>query len=156
MLSFIYFKKLLAYYSTFHTSQYWFKSLYNYSTISSSFAFLYIFNFKQLNNFASILNVFNIYFFRKEVFYTKLKYSRVPQFDTSATASAAFLSASVGILICEKTGFELMDGGDFLYLILYLGIVYWSLTHLVRLMNSSTFLLSYWFLLGWSLVKSIL
>nr|QTT61058.1 hypothetical protein [Euplotes vannus] len=66
---------------------------------------------------------YTLYFLVKEVFYTKLKYSRVPQFDTSAGAAASFLSGLFGFMVCEKFGFELIDSGDFLFAILYLVLV---------------------------------
>lgn len=65
-------------------------------------------------------NDFIIYFLNKEVFYTKLKYSRVPQFDTSSGAAASFTSGLYGFMVCEKFGFELIDSGDFLFAVLYL------------------------------------
>lgn len=83
-------------------------------------------------------NGFRVYFLKKEVFYTKLKYSRVPQFDTSAGAVASFLSGLYGFMICEKFGFELLDSGDFLFVVLYLvsaflvGVIY------VQLLNYPT------------------
>ncbi len=65
-------------------------------------------------------NDFIIYFLNKEVFYTKLKYSRVPQFDTSSGAAASFLSGLYGFMVCERFGFELIDSGDFLFAVLYI------------------------------------
>ena len=65
-------------------------------------------------------DTFTVYFLTKEVFYTKLKYSRVPQFDTSSGAVASFLSGLFGFMVCERFGFELIDSGDFLFFILYL------------------------------------
>lgn len=73
-------------------------------------------NKKYFNNF----NNFNIFFLRKERIYTKLKYSRVPQFDTSSGAIASLLAALLGFLITEKFGFELIDSGDFYLIIMYL------------------------------------
>ena len=61
----------------------------------------------------------NIYFIKKEKIYTKLKYSRVPQFDTSSGAVASLLAALLGFLITERFGFELLDSGDFYIIILY-------------------------------------
>ena len=63
---------------------------------------------------------FNFYFLRKEVLYTKLKYSRVPQFDTSSGAVASLISGFYGFLVCERFGFELLDSGDFLFTVMYL------------------------------------
>lgn len=67
-----------------------------------------------------IFNLFNFNFLRKEKIYTKLKYSRVPQYDTVSGASAALFGGFLGYLICEKFGFELVDSGDFYFLFIYL------------------------------------
>jgi hypothetical protein len=64
-------------------------------------------------------DVFNINFLRKERIYTKLKYSRTPAYDIVSGGSAAFLSGFLGFLICEKFGFELLDGGDFYICFMY-------------------------------------
>jgi hypothetical protein len=56
---------------------------------------------------------FNLIFFRKEKIYTKLKYSRVPQYDAVSGGAAALLSGFLGYLITEKFGLELTDSGDF-------------------------------------------
>jgi hypothetical protein len=53
-----------------------------------------------------------VFFLRKEKTYTKLKYSRVPQYDTSSNASAALLAGLLGFIISEKFGFEMVDSGD--------------------------------------------
>jgi hypothetical protein len=50
---------------------------------------------------------------RKEKIYTKLKYSRVPQYDAVSGGSAAILAGFLGYLITEKFGLELLDSGDF-------------------------------------------
>jgi len=57
-------------------------------------------------------NALSIFFIRKERAYTKLKYSRVPQYDTSSNASAALLAGLLGFIISEKFGFEMVDSGD--------------------------------------------
>ena len=145
MYSFLFFKKLIQHNSIYDFNKYWLKSLIKYTEWNSSFTFLYT-NYTINKLYRNYINIITIYFFRKEIFYTKLKYSRVPQFDVSATGVASFLSAAVGVLICEKTGFELLDGGDFLYIILYIFIISWSLIHLVRLLNSTTFLLSFFYI----------
>lgn len=86
-----------------------------------------IFFFLHWNSSMSVITspktqsgLFTIYFLKKEVYYTKLKYSRVPQFDTSSGAVASFLSGMYGFLVCEKFGFELLDSGDFLFFVVYL------------------------------------
>lgn len=63
--------------------------------------------------------LFDINFIRKEKIYTKLKYSRVPQYDVVSGGSAALFAGFLGFLICEKFGFELLDSGDFFYLFMY-------------------------------------
>jgi len=57
--------------------------------------------------------LFDINFLRKEKIYTKLKYSRVPQYDAVSGGSAAILAGFLGYLITEKFGLELLDSGDF-------------------------------------------
>jgi hypothetical protein len=52
--------------------------------------------------------------------YTKLKYSRVPQGDIVSGGLAAILAAFFGYLITEKFGLELIDSGDFYFLLMYI------------------------------------
>lgn len=95
------------------------KSKYNNFSISRM---IYKFSFNKsesrLTHFF-FKNLFDINFLRKEKIYTKLKYSRVPQYDTASGASAALLAGFLGFLICEKFGFELLDSGDFYFLFMY-------------------------------------
>lgn len=90
---------------------------------------------------------YNIYFLRKESYYTKLKYSRVPQFDTSSNAVAALLSGFYGYLVCEKFGFELIDSGDFLFIALYLVLFSLIVVAILKIVegnfNLSTFVYSF-------------
>lgn len=65
-------------------------------------------------------NIFDLCFLKKEKIYTKLKYSRVPQYDIVSGGGAALLAGFLGFLICEKFGFELLDSGDFFYLFMYI------------------------------------
>lgn len=103
------------------SSDYWFNHLSETGQVSRLFYMLYWPSTTGRTKSYLLFNrFFRIYFLKKEVFYTKLKYSRVPQFDTSAGASASFLSGLYGFMICEKFGFELLDSGDFLFLVLYL------------------------------------
>lgn len=81
---------------------------------------------------------FSIYFLKKEIFYTKLKYSRVPQFDTSAGAVASFLSGMYGFMVCEKFGFELIDSGDFLFVVMYLAVLSFIVASFVSIVNTTT------------------
>jgi hypothetical protein len=57
--------------------------------------------------------IFDINFLRKEKIYTKLKYSRVPQYDLVSGGAAAIFAGFLGFLITEKFGLELLDSGDF-------------------------------------------
>lgn len=65
------------------------------------------------------VTIWNINFIRKERVYTKLKYSRTPSYDIVSAGVAALFAGLLGFLICEKFGFELLDGGDFLFLFIY-------------------------------------
>ena len=79
-----------------------------------------------------------LFFLRKEAYYTKLKYSRVPQFDTSAGAVASFTSGMYGFMVCEKFGFELLDSGDFIFMVLYIAIVCLIASLLTSIFNTTT------------------
>lgn len=84
----------------------------------------------------SFFNIlFDINFLKKEKIYTKLKYSRVPQYDIVSGASAALLAGFLGFLICEKFGFELLDSGDFYFLFMYLVFLSFSLRLFVKLFS---------------------
>jgi hypothetical protein len=72
---------------------------------------------KNINN--NLWNYFDINFIKKEKIYTKLKYSRVPQYDIVSGGVAAIFAGFLGFLICEKFGFELLDSGDFYFLFMY-------------------------------------
>lgn len=94
-----------------------------YLKLLSKFNLLIIKKIKKSQKFHNIklqcFNNFNIYFIKKERIYTKLKYSRVPQFDTSSGAIASLLAALIGFMITEKFGFEMLDSGDFYMIIMY-------------------------------------
>lgn len=72
-------------------------------------------------------SLFDIHFLRKEKMYTKLKYSRVPQYDIVSGGLAALLSGFIGFLITEKYGFELLDSGDFYFLFIYFVFLFFFL-----------------------------
>nr|YP_010725817.1 hypothetical protein P4D19_mgp39 [Bakuella subtropica]WDY80862.1 hypothetical protein BKSUB_07 [Bakuella subtropica] len=78
---------------------------------------------------------FLIAFLRKEVIYTKLKYSRTQSYDIVSAGVAALFAGFLGFLICEKFGFELLDSGDFLFLFLYVVIVIASIRTFVSLLR---------------------
>ena len=71
-----------------------------------------------IKNF-SIWRLFDINFLKKEPIYTKLKYSRTPQYDIVSGGAAALFAGFLGFLICEKFGLELLDSGDFYFLFMY-------------------------------------
>ena len=98
---------------------------------------------KLKGNCKSVYNAdnFKIYFLKKEVYYTKLKYSRVPQFDTASGAVASFISGMYGFMVCERFGFELLDSGDFIYMVLYIIVFALVLANLTTVLNSKGSLL---------------
>lgn len=96
----------------------------------------------SLNNFHVVnqanttfipLNLFDIHFLRKEKLYTKLKYSRCPQYDIVSGGFAAILAGFIGFLISEKFGIELVDSGDFYNAFMYGVFAAFSLRPLIRI-----------------------
>ena len=88
------------------------------------------------------LPLFNIHFIRKEKLYTKLKYSRCPQYDMVSGGFAALLAGFVGFLISEKFGIELVDSGDFYNAFMYGVFASFSLRPLVRIYSKDDTLYS--------------
>jgi len=80
-------------------------------------------------------HLFDVNFLKKEKMYTKLKYSRVPQYDIVSGASAALLAGFLGFLICEKFGFELLDSGDFYFFFMYVVFLIFCSRLLVKLIT---------------------
>lgn len=122
-------------------SRYWLGFLLDQNASKGDFFFstsIPLFRQSSLGLFTQQASGFTIYFFKKEVFYTKLKYSRVPQFDTSAGAVASFLSGMYGFMVCEKFGFELIDSGDFLFVVMYLVFLSFIVSALVGIFNTTT------------------
>jgi hypothetical protein len=89
---------------------------------------------KHLNN--NLWNFFDINFLKKEKIYTKLKYSRVPQYDIVSGGVAAIFAGFLGFLICEKFGFELLDSGDFYFLFMYLVFGIFFIRLLIKTLNN--------------------
>jgi hypothetical protein len=81
--------------------------------------------------------LFDINFLRKERIYTKLKYSRVPQYDIVSGGSAALLAGFLGFLITEKFGFELVDSGDFYFVFMYLVFLFFFIRLFLKIMNNN-------------------
>jgi len=86
--------------------------------------------------------LFDINFLRKEKIYTKLKYSRVPQYDAVSGGSAAILAGFLGYLITEKFGLELLDSGDFWFLFMYIVFIIFSFYPLLKITTNTQ--------VGWS------
>lgn len=109
----------------FKKTSYWLTSLNFWITFNKIFfkKFYKLSNikFNLFNNLTSYTNLnFNIFFLKKDKLYTKLKYSRVTQYDISSGGIAALFSGFLGFLICEKFGFELLDSCDFYILFMYI------------------------------------
>lgn len=66
-----------------------------------------------------ILRYADINFLKKEFVFTKLKYSRCPQYDSVSGGFAALFAGFIGFLISEKFGIELVDSGDFYIVLMY-------------------------------------
>ena len=92
-----------------------------------------------LNKSFNSLNLFDINFLKKEKIYTKLKYSRVPQYDMVSGGVAALFAGFLGFLICEKFGFELLDSGDFYFLFMYLVFLFFFVRFFFRIYNENAF-----------------
>lgn len=94
------------------------------------------YNNKISTHFINTLNTrFNLIYFRKEKIYTKLKYSRVPQYDAVSGGSAAILAGFLGYLITEKFGLELLDSGDFWFFFMYLAFLSFSCQPLLKIIH---------------------
>lgn len=83
------------------------------------------------------LSLFDIHFLRKERLYTKLKYSRCPQYDIVSGGFAALLAGFIGFLISEKFGIELVDSGDFYNAFMYAVFASFSLLPLIRIYSKN-------------------
>jgi len=87
---------------------------------------------------------FNHNTLRRERLYTKLKYSRCPQYDIVSGGFAALLSAFIGFLISEKFGIELVDSGDFYVAFMYGVFLTFSTRPLLRITSRSELSYSPW------------
>jgi len=91
-------------------------------------------NLAKSDIFTSLtLTNFDINFIRKEKIYTKLKYSRCPQYDIVSGGFAAILAGFIGFLISEKFGLELVDSGDFYIAFMYGVFAAFSVRPLIRI-----------------------
>jgi len=91
----------------------------------------------------SNVSIFSLFFLNKEPSYTKLKYSKTPQFDIASGAVASLLAALLGFLITEKFGLELIDSGDFYTSLMYVIFMFFIARTLVKIhsarINNSSF-----------------
>ena len=78
---------------------------------------------------------FNLNFLRKERLYTKLKYSRCPQYDIVSGGWAALFAGLIGFLISEKFGIELVDSGDFYNALMYGIFLVFALRPIIRILG---------------------
>jgi len=94
---------------------------------------LYHFTLRKKNIFT--ITQFDFHFLKKEKLYTKLKYSRSPQYDIVSGGVAAIFSAFIGFLVSEKFGIELVDSGDFYILFMYSVFGVFSIRPLVKVVT---------------------
>ena len=85
----------------------------------------------SVKRLASTTTLFDINFLVKDQLYTKLKYSRCPQYDIVSGGFAAVLAGFIGFLISEKFGIELVDSGDFYTAFMYAVFISFSLRPLI-------------------------
>ena len=98
------------------------------------------FNFNTNYSFFSsniLWSLFDINFLRKERIYTKLKYSRVPQYDIVSGGAAALFAGFLGFLISEKFGFELVDSGDFYFIFMYLVFLFFFIRLFLKITDAN-------------------
>ena len=81
----------------------------------------------------SWITLCDLNFLRKEKIYTKLKYSRCPQYDIISGGFAAIFAGFIGFLISEKFGIELVDSGDFYIALMYGIFSIFSIRPLLRI-----------------------
>ena len=127
--------------------------LLNYSSLKNSLNLLpfsslqIVSTFHQSQSFKTTANtvsqassltwsLFNINFLRKEKIYTKLKYSRCPQYDMVSGGVAALFAAFLGFLITEKFGLELLDSGDFYIAFMYAVFICFSVRPFLRILST--------------------
>ena len=78
-------------------------------------------------NRSRLTALFDINFLVKEMHYSKLKYSKTAERDIVSSGSAALFAGFIGFLISEKFGIELVDSGDFYFIVMYAVFIGFSL-----------------------------
>lgn len=159
-----------------HSRNHVIQPLQAHSTFTQTTTFYLSFS-KQLNkqhwgvnsfiphSYTSLLDVCDVNFLRKEKIYTKLKYSRCPQYDIISGGFAAIFAGFIGFLISEKFGIELVDSGDFYTALMY-GIFsvfsvrpllrIYSITHTPYAPYSGKYALIFWSDLVTLVLKSVM
>lgn len=107
-----------------------------YKTINNNKINFLVFPAKFIYESTILWKKFDINFLKKERIYTKLKYSRVPQYDIVSGGSAALFAGFLGFLISEKFGLELADSGDFYFLFMYLVFFFFACRIYLKIINS--------------------
>ena len=120
----------IYYYKTNEVTKSKFETLITQPLIKTSYSYLY--------------NYFRFFFIKKERIYTKLKYSRVPQFDIVSGGAAALFAGLIGFLVGEKFGFELPDSGDFFFLFFYITLLGFILRVFLLIFSDNTILFSFY------------
>lgn len=105
------------------------------SFVTSTSKSLLLVNNTKLNDFSLLWSLLDINFIKREKLYTKLKYSRSPQYDIVSGGIAALFAGFVGFLISEKFGIELVDSGDFYIFFMYCVFFSFSLRPLVKILS---------------------
>lgn len=90
-------------------------------------------SFTKQNYYLNLTTLWEVNFLRKEKIYTKLKYSRCPQYDIISGGFAAIFAGFIGFLISEKFGIELVDSGDFYIALMYGIFSIFSIRPLLRI-----------------------
>jgi len=108
-------------------------SLKSYNPTQPKSDWAYQFTLKKITTFSFTQP--DCHFLKKEKLYTKLKYSRSPQYDIVSGGVAAIFSAFIGFLISEKFGIELVDSGDFYVLFMYSVFAVFSIRPLIKIVN---------------------
>ncbi len=82
----------------------------------------YLFKIGLINSYVINTDSNNIiiYFSYHERVYTKLKYWRVPIYDSVSGGLACLFAGFLGFLISERFGYELVDSGDIYYFYMYI------------------------------------
>ena len=93
---------------------------------------------KPTNSLNELFFLLDINFLRKERLYTKLKYSRCPQYDIVSGGCAALFAGLLAFLITEKFGIELVDSGDFYFLLMYAIFLALALKPLLHVISKTT------------------